>query len=155
MHDFEIQSTPWGFWVLKGEAILAGVVRESFESPSVSFVTPDEFGLQVAVMNREKGYEIASHFHNPVPRALEGTQEVLMISRGKLRADLFDDDNSYVVSVELASGDIIILNSGGHGFLASEDCKFIEVKQGPFIEGADKQIFLNNVGGETAIRLVQ
>jgi len=150
----EQQLTPWGFWVIYDSIVLAGVVRERFDVEGVSFVTPNEFGLQVAVMKRIKGHKIPSHFHLPAPRSLEGTQEVLIIRSGNLRADLFNSSNEYVVSVELLAGDMIILNSGGHGFVSSEDCKFFEVKQGPFVEGADKQIFENHVGTEIPIRLI-
>jgi hypothetical protein len=132
--------TPWGFWVEAGSSLIAGVVRASFQPQGVGFVTPNDFGLQVAVMNRPKGYEIAAHDHYPVPRALVGTQEVLLIRRGELRADLYSD-RSYVGSVNLNAGDLIILNSGGHGFVASEDCLFVEVKQGPYVEGRDKEVF--------------
>jgi hypothetical protein len=154
LSEIEQKLTPWGFWVIYESIVLAGVVRERFDEEGVSFVTPNEFSLQVAVMKRSKGHKIPSHFHPPVQRAIEGTQEVLIINRGKLRADLFNRSNEYVVSVELFSGDMLILYSGGHGFLASEDCKFFEVKQGPFIEGADKEIFENHVGTGIPIRLM-
>ena len=154
MPEIEQKFMPWGFWVIYDSIVLAGVVRERFDVDGVSFVTPNDFGLQVAVMKRGKGHKIPSHFHLPVPRALEGTQEVLIINSGNLRADLFNNSNEYVVSVELLAGDVIILNSGGHGFVASEDCKFFEVKQGPFVEGADKQIFESHVGSEIPIRLI-
>lgn len=145
----------WGGWYLLGDRIIAGVVRSGYGEPGVTFVTPNEFGLQVAKMNRPKGHSIPSHSHLPVPRALVGTQEVLIIQKGTLRADLFDDGNSYLASIVLSAGDVLILNSGGHGFFASEDCMFIEVKQGPYVEGKDKEIFTNTVGSETPIRLIE
>jgi hypothetical protein len=106
-------------------------------------------------MERTRGYSIPSHEHLPVPRATVGTQEVLLIRQGTLRADLYSPDRDYLASIELNAGDAIILNSGGHGFYASEDCLFIEVKQGPYVEGKDKVIFSNTVGNETPIRLIE
>jgi hypothetical protein len=147
--------TSWGFWVTNDSVALAGVIRADYRPGGPSFVTPDNFGLQVAVMERPQGYAIPSHEHLPVPRATVGTQEVLLIRQGTLRADLFDIHRQYVASVELQAGDAIILNTGGHGFFASEDCLFIEVKQGPYVEGKDKEIFANTVGSETPIRLIQ
>ena len=146
--------TPWGFWVSNNDAYLAGVVRSSFAPHGAAFITPDSFGLQLAVMDRPKGHKVPSHHHLPVPRSLVGTQEVLLIRRGSLRADLFDDEANYLGSVELLEGDMIVLNSGGHGFEASEDCLFVEVKQGPFVEGHDKVIFSNSVGSSTPIRML-
>lgn len=150
-----LSQTPWGFWIRLSDTIVAGVIRANFRPGSASFVTPNEFGLQVAVMERPKGYSIPSHEHLPVPRATVGTQEVLLIRQGTLRADLFSESREYLASVELGPGDAIILNSGGHGFFASEDCLFIEVKQGPFVEGKDKEVFPNSVGSDTPIRLIE
>lgn len=130
----------WGYWVEADSRIIAGVMKAKFQSAGVEFVTPGQFGLQVALMNRQQGYEIAAHDHHPVPRALMGTQEVLIIRQGKLRADLYEN-RSYLGSVNLDAGDLIILNAGGHGFVASEDCLFVEVKQGPYVEGRDKEVF--------------
>lgn len=150
-----LSQTPWGFWIRLSDTIVAGVIRANFRPGSASFVTPDDFGLQVAVMERPKGYSIPSHEHLPVPRATVGTQEVLLIRQGTLRADLFSESREYLASVELGPGDAIILNSGGHGFFASEDCLFIEVKQGPYVEGKDKEVFPNSVGSDTPIRLIE
>lgn len=154
MPESKAVATNWGFWVSQGETQIAAIVRASYRPSGAAFVTPDSFGLQVAVMNRSKGHKIPSHHHLPVPRSLVGTQEVLLIRQGVLRADLFDDEAQYLGSVELFEGDMIVLNSGGHGFEASEDCLFVEVKQGPFVEGHDKVVFSNSVGSETPIRML-
>ena len=130
---------------------MAGVIRSEFKPNDLEFVTPNDFGLQVAVMNRPAGYEIPSHEHIPVDRALVGTQEVLLIRAGQLRADLYDK-RAYVGSIRLGPGDTIILNSGGHGFVASEDCLFVEVKQGPYVEGRDKEIFSSSLHAGQKVR---
>ena len=143
--------TPWGFWIESPSGVLAGVIRANFVPKSVEFVTPNDFGLQVAVMNRPAAYEIPSHDHLPVDRALVGTQEVLLIRSGQLRADLYDN-RDYIGSVRLCAGDTIVLNSGGHGFVASEDCLFVEVKQGPYVEGRDKEIFVSSLHAGQEVR---
>lgn len=134
------RETPWGYWIESSSGVLAGVIKADYKPTNVAFVTPNEFGLQVAIMNRSSGHEVPSHEHLPVDRAVSGTQEVLLIRAGGLRADLYDK-RIYVGSVRLGVGDTIILNSGGHGFVATKDCLFVEVKQGPYVEGRDKVIF--------------
>ena len=153
MHNLIRES--WGFWIENDGEIVAGVIRASFHPSGVEFVTPNDFGLQVAVMSRETGYEIPSHSHLPVPRALVGTKEVLLIRAGILRADLYSSSEEYLCSVELEVGDLIILNSGGHGFVASSDCLFVEVKQGPFVEGKDKTLIPSIIGEQIPVRLVE
>lgn len=151
----EIIRSEWGFWITHKSEKIAAILKAGYEPKGVDFVTPDSFGLQVAVMKRPTGFVIPSHFHLPVPRALIGTQEVLFIQKGSLRADLYTLSREYLCSVNLGAGDLIILNSGGHGFVASEDCLFFEVKQGPFVEGKDKEVFSNSVGSSTEIRLIE
>lgn len=139
--DYELSQEDWGFWVLHQGEPIAGLIRGDHEPSGVEFVTPNDFRLQVAVMNRPFGYVIPSHVHLPVERALTGTQEVLIIKRGELRADLYTSERAYLCSVVCRKDDVLILNSGGHGFEATSDCLFFEVKQGPYVAEKDKEIF--------------
>ena len=67
---------------------------------------------------------------------------------GRMRVDFYDIDRSYVASTELNPGDVALMNLGGHGFEILEDSLFIEVKQGPFVEGEDKIRFVSTRKGE-------
>lgn len=153
--EAEICATEWGFWVRSDSKTLAGVVRGDFRPNGPNFVTSPDSNLQVAVMNRPKGYRIPSHEHLLVSRTIASTQEVLIIQSGSLRADLFYPGTEYLGSLIANQGDILILTSGGHGFEASEDCVFIEVKQGPYSPEKDKETFPNTVGTDTPIRLIE
>jgi hypothetical protein len=120
---------------------LAIIVRKSDERSGIFFVTPHEFQQQVALMRRPAGEEIAAHSHLPVPRAVQGTHEVLIVRSGRMRVDIFENDRALVSSEEVSSGDVVILVDGGHGFEMLEDCDFVEVKQGPYQPGSDKIVF--------------
>ena len=41
----------------------------------------------------------------------------------------------------LNTDDVIIVFKGGHGFDVLEDCKIIEIKQGPYNKKSDKIVF--------------
>jgi len=69
------------------------------------------------------------------------THEVLVIKRGKLRVDFYDDDRIYLESRILRTGDVILLVGGGHGFEVLEETEMFEVKQGPYAGGDDKTVF--------------
>ena len=127
---------------------LGMVIRGTHHVSGVEFFTPDSFGQQLAVMRRPAGEEIEPHVHLPVPRELVGTQEVLIMKEGRMRVDFYDVDRSYVASTVLEAGDIALMNVGGHGFEMLEDCLFIEVKQGPFVEGKDKVRFKSTRTGD-------
>ena len=118
--------------------ILAIVVRANFRREGIEFFTPAEYSQQLAYMKRPGGYVIAPHVHNPVTREVKVTREVLFIRSGRVRVDLYGDDNRCVRSAVLGAGDVILLASGGHGFEMLEECEMIEVKQGPHVGEADK-----------------
>jgi mannose-6-phosphate isomerase-like protein (cupin superfamily) len=92
-------------------------------------------------MRHPAGKVIDPHVHNPVSRNVHYTQEVLLIKRGKLRVDFYDDAQTYLESRVLEEGDVILLATGGHGFEVLEEVEMIEVKQGPYAGDQDKTRF--------------
>jgi hypothetical protein len=127
--------------VKDGEKTLALILGHSHRSEGIEFFTPDDFSQQLAYMNRPAGYVIAPHVHNPVPREVQFTKEVLLIKSGRVRVDFYSDDRVYIESRILAAGDVILLAYGGHGFEMLESSEIIEVKQGPYAGDADKTRF--------------
>ena len=128
--------------IIHQERTLAMLLRTAFQTDGIQFFTPDDFSQQLAYMNRPQGYVIAPHVHNPVPREVHFTKEVLFIKSGKVRVDFYDDDKNYLESRVLFQGDVVLLAFGGHGFEMMEDSEIIEVKQGPYAGEADKTRFL-------------
>ena len=123
------------------DKLLSVIIRTRFEKDGIEFFTPGDFSQQLAYMKRPKDYVIPPHVHNPVPRKVEFTQEVLFIKSGKVRVDFYDDDKSYLESRILNQGDVILLAHGGHGFEMLEESEIIEVKQGPYAGDGDKTRF--------------
>ncbi len=127
--------------IIDNGRLLAIIVRTSFRSDGIDFFTPDDFSQQLGYMNRPKGYIITPHVHNPVPREVSYTKEVLFIRSGLVRVDFYDDAQSYLESSILNPGDVILLAFGGHGFEMLEASEIIEVKQGPYAGDGDKTRF--------------
>ena len=92
-------------------------------------------------MRHPAGKVIQPHLHNPVVRTLKSTTEVLLIKKGRLRVDFYDEEKAQVASRELASGDVILLFDGAHGFEVLEPLEMFEVKQGPYVGERDKTRF--------------
>jgi len=120
---------------------IAILLRAGYQSHGIQFFTPDDFSQQLAYMNRPAGHVIPPHTHNPVPREVQFTKEVLFIKSGKVRVDFYDDDQTYLDSRILGQGDVLLLAYGGHGFQMLEASEIIEVKQGPYAGEADKTRF--------------
>ena len=121
--------------------LISIIIYDDFKSEGITFVTPNELSQQLAYMNHPKGKLIDAHVHNPVPREVTYTQEVLFIKKGKLRVDFYSDPKQYIESRILNAGDVILLIQGGHGFEVLEEIEMVEVKQGPYIGEIDKTRF--------------
>lgn len=127
--------------VLAGNEIIAIIIRRDYRAKGIEFFTPNNFSQQLAYMRHPSGKVIDPHLHNPVPREVMFTQEVLFLRRGRLRVDFYGDDRNYLESRILDEGDVILLASGGHGFEVLEEIEMIEVKQGPYAGDQDKTRF--------------
>lgn len=127
--------------IQNGGALLAVLIRHEHRAQAIEFFTPNEFSQQLGAMFRPAGYVISPHVHNPVPREVSFTKEVLFIKRGRVRVDFYDESQNYLESTTLNTGDVILLAYGGHGFKMLEDTEIIEVKQGPYAGENDKTRF--------------
>ena len=124
-----------------GNKELALIIRHSFHSDGIEFFTPNTYSQQIGYMNRPAGYIIKPHVHNPVPRQVEYTKEVLYVKSGRLRVDFYSEEQKYLESTILEEGDVILLAYGGHGFVMLEPTEIIEIKQGPYSGDQDKTRF--------------
>ena len=122
--------------------IIAIIVRNDFREPGIHFFTPNDYSQQLAFMSHPLGKEIQPHIHKKVQREVNYTQETLFIRKGKLQVDFYTDEQEYVESRILKSGDVILLIKGGHGFKVLEDLEMFEVKQGPYAGDEDKIKFI-------------
>lgn len=121
--------------------LLSVIIKNNYRKPGIHFFTSPDLSQQLAYMNHPAGKIIQPHVHNPVPREVHYTQEVLFIRKGKLRVDFYDDSQNYITSRILEAGDVILLATGGHGFEVLEEIEMIEVKQGPYAGDNDKTRF--------------
>lgn len=125
--------------------LLAIIIPADYKAEGIKFFTPDEFSQQLAYMHHSQGHIIDPHVHNLVSREVQYTQEVLIIRKGKLKVDFYDDEQNYLESQILNTGDVILLAAGGHGFEALEELEMIEVKQGPYAGDKDKTRFQRKI----------
>jgi hypothetical protein len=127
--------------ITQGDRVLAIIVRGEYHPTSTTFLTTPDLEQQVGFVVHPAGESIPSHVHRPEERHLTGTSEVLVVIKGKCEIDLFDDEHRLVATHLLGQGDVILLASGGHGFRMLEDTILLEIKQGPYMGQAEKDIF--------------
>ena len=122
--------------------ILALIIKNfNKNKKGIKFFTPNNLSQQVAYMYHKKKHVIQPHLHKKRLKKIYDTNEVLIILDGKMKVDFFTTKKKYLKSEILKKNDIIILMKGGHGFKIMKDCKFIEVKQGPYLADKDKERF--------------
>ena len=136
-------------YIRQDSCLISIIVRARFDKPGISFFTSNELSQQLAFMRHPTGKLIDPHVHNPVAREVHFTQEVLVIRKGRLRVDFYDDQKSYLESRNLEPGDVILLIEGGHGFEVLEEVEMIEIKQGPYVGDQDKTRFLGIRSSQT------
>ena len=124
-----------------GNRMLAIIVRKAHDKEGLTFVTGPEYGLQVGVHKQKKGWTVRPHVHLPFDelKNLE-VQEMLNMVQGAIDVDLYDDSGKILASVVVEEGDTIILICG-HGIRARDDCRILEVKQGPYRGQSEKRYF--------------
>jgi hypothetical protein len=121
--------------------VLAYVIRHGPVPTATAYLTPDDCNLQVGHVVYPAGSEIPRHVHLPIERRIVGTNEVLVVQQGRCEVDVYADDRRVVTSLELQVGDIMVAVNGGHGFRVLEDTVLLEIKQGPYPGGAEKERF--------------
>lgn len=117
------------------------IVRGQPLPEETTFLTPDDFNLQVGYIVYSAGHSIQRHDHFPVERHLVGTSEVLVVQRGACEIDVYDTRRELVATREVRTGDVLILVEGGHGFRLLEDTVLLEIKQGPYGGPREKERF--------------
>ncbi len=128
--------------ILHKKKIFALIVRRKFRKKSgINFFTPKESTQQFGYMKHKKNYLIMPHKHNKRLTKILITTEVIILFKGILRVDFYNNKKIYLFSKKIYAGDIIMLVNGGHGFKVLKDVEMLEVKQGPYSLSADKTKF--------------
>jgi hypothetical protein len=120
---------------------LAYIIDPTWNPSETTFLTPDDFALQMGMIVYGAGQNIPAHVHLPITRQVEGTNECIVVRKGRCRVTIYDSARTFVAERDLEEGAIILLLGGGHGFHLYEDTVLFEVKQGPYAGNKDKERF--------------
>ena len=119
--------------------LLALIVRRKFrKKKGINFFTSKEATQQFGYMKHKKNHLIKPHQHNKRLTKILITTEVIILLKGILRVDFYNEKKKYLFSKIINEKDIIMLVHGGHGFKVLKNVEMIEVKQGPYSLKKDK-----------------
>jgi len=122
--------------------LYALIVRGKYRNKrGINFFTPKEATQQFGYMKHKKGYIIQPHQHRKRLTRIMTTTEVILLLKGSLKIDFYNEKRKYLLSKILNEKDIVMLVDGGHGFKVMKDVEMIEVKQGPYNLIKDKVKF--------------
>jgi hypothetical protein len=125
--------------ILHKNKLFALIVKKQYRKKSgINFFTPNEATQQFGFMKHRKNHIVKPHTHNKRLTKILRTTEVILLLKGILRVDFYDDMKKYLFSKIINEKDIIMLVHGGHGFKILKDVEMIEIKQGPYHLANDK-----------------
>lgn len=125
--------------ILYKKRLFALIVRRQFRKKSgINFFTSKNATQQFGFMKHKKNYFIKPHKHNKRLTRILRTTEVILLLKGTLRVDFYNNKYKYLFSKKINERDIIMLIHGGHGFKVLKNVEMIEVKQGPYSLASDK-----------------
>lgn len=128
--------------VIYKKKLFALIVSGNYRNKKgITFFTPDSASQQFGFMKHKKGHIIKPHKHKKRLTKIFTTTEVILLLKGILRVDFYNQRQKYLFSKILQKNTIILLVHGGHGFKVIKDVEMIEVKQGPFNVAKDKVKF--------------
>jgi len=130
--------------IIYKKKLLALIVRGKYRNKAgITFFTPNESTQQFGYMKYKKKYIIKPHLHKKRLTKIFHTTEVILLFKGILRVDFYNQFKKYLFSKILKKKDIIMLVHGGHGFKILKDVEMLEIKQGPYNLIKDKIKFEN------------
>ena len=117
-----------------GNKIVARIIGAEELTGPFKFFTEDEDNLQVSRWNHPKGYKCKPHFHNPIPRAIEMVNEVIIVLEGEVMVTIYSPENKPFTQRVLRKLDVFHAIECGHGYdVLTDDTCVLEVKNGPFM----------------------
>lgn len=112
-----------------------------FERKTKAHVTPDEFPIQVIVLNRPPGSAVNPHYHEVTEHPEPPTRhQIMYCQRGALEIGVYTKEGDDLGTARVEAGDMLLMAEGHSIEFVEEDTKAFEFKQGPFpgSDAADK-----------------
>ena len=105
-----------------------------------TFFSPPESSFQFGLAAHGAGFVEPPHYHRSTERSIKDVQQLLVVQKGVVAIDFFDDAGNRFREVVLRAGDAIVLVSGIHSVRILEAMQCISVKQGPFFGPQDDKV---------------
>jgi len=113
------------------------------ERDTKAHITPDEYPLQITILNRDPGAVVKAHYHkNYEPFEGQTRHQIMICQRGKAIISVYTIQGDHVGDATLLPGDLILMTEGHRIEFVEPNTKMIEVKQGPIPEHIADEMFV-------------
>lgn len=128
--------------IKENDTVYALVYSNNLTAEGVRFLTPNDYTLQVGLLEHPAGHKVRPHRHPDLHYDVSTTQEFLYIESGEVEATLYREDWSILTTCTLKAGDFALFVFGGHSFEMKTKVRIIEIKQGPYPGDNKAKIFM-------------
>ena len=118
----------------------AEIIWSGTEVKETKFFSPAASSFQFGLLAHEAGFVEAPHYHKVIERTINDLQQMLVVQRGVVAVDFFDEQGNRFREVVLRAGDGIVLVHGIHSVRVLQDMQCISVKQGPFLGAENDKV---------------
>lgn len=124
--------------------VLLHIIHRLADTTVRSNIVPDEEYLQVACLKFPVGQTFKAHKHIYHDRLTKIPQESWVVLSGRVRAILYDLDDTIIAEPVLEAGDCSITLRGGHNYVILDEGTVVyEFKTGPYLGIELDKTFIN------------
>jgi len=127
--------------VEKDGRVYAKFFSRNLEADGVRFLTEPTAPLQLGLIEYPAGKGSGAHRHSDGPYDVRSFSEFLYIEKGRVVVKIYDDDWNVIHEQEVGAGDFLLFLDGGHSVEAVENCRILEVKQGPYPGDSEAKMY--------------
>lgn len=118
--------------------VYAKIIRANSRPDESMFFTDETCEIQFGIVNYTKNHKTGAHYHNHLDSEKSRVDEIIIVQKGSMRIDFYNEKGAYIKSIEAFENDIVIMYQGGHNVTFYDDTKIFLIKPGAYQKENDK-----------------
>ena len=127
--------------ILKNKIEYAYIINFNDIKKSKFFSEPSD-SFQIGYFNCSIPKEVMAHKHISNRKIINDTYEIVFILKGKCEVTFYDKKNKIISTHLVKKNNAVITKLGGHSYKFFKNCKFVEIKQGPYHGKKKDKVYL-------------
>jgi len=127
--------------ILKNKIEYANIINFN-EIKSSKFLSKTSDSFQIGYFNCNTPKKVLAHKHIKTKKTINDTYEIIYILMGSCEVTFFDKNDKKICSHTVKKNSAVVTKFGGHSYKFFKNCRFIEIKQGPYYGEKKDKIYL-------------